>query len=62
VRRIATPVSTCARSGAIAFRIIGVISAKAGWLFVAAEGAIARADSFLGAHVFLGHVPLPATS
>jgi hypothetical protein len=43
-----------------AFGIIAVTRAKGGWLFVAADGAVARADSFLGPLRPLGHVPRAA--
>jgi hypothetical protein len=37
--------------------IVGVVRARSSWLFLAADGAVARADSFLGPLESLGYVP-----
>jgi hypothetical protein len=42
-----------------AVSIIRVARVQRGWLFLAADGAVARADSFLGPLQPLGHVPRP---
>lgn len=42
-----------------AFPIVGATRASAGWVFIAADGAVARAASFLGPLQPLGHAPRP---
>ena len=42
-----------------ALQILGAARATDGWLFLAEDGSVARADSFLGPLQPLGHVPRP---